>query len=126
MRRQKILVRRLWRNALWAIGVITLALVTGMAGYAAFGSMGAAQAFANAAMILSGMGPLDRLDGTAGLIFEGIYALVCGLLFLAVAGFALAPALHHVLRDFHLEDEEHQKSSASGEQVKSPAKRKMR
>jgi hypothetical protein len=38
-------------------------------------------------------------------MFEGLYALICGFLFFAIAGFALAPALHHVLRTFHLEDE---------------------
>ncbi|NJM29281.1 MAG: hypothetical protein HC855_03395 [Rhizobiales bacterium] len=67
--------------------------------------MGLAQAFANAAMILSGMGPLDKLESPGGMVFEGIYALVCGLLFFAVAGLILAPALHRVLHRFHLEDE---------------------
>ena len=107
----RVMFVRLWRNMLWALAVIAIALAVGMAGYAWFGRMGLAQSFANAAMILSGMGPLDKLDSQGGLLFEGFYALVCGLLFFAVAGFALAPALHHALRRFHLEDEENRKSS---------------
>lgn len=106
MNRRKVLVGRLWRNALWALGIIAVALAVGMAGYSYFGAQGFSKSFANAAMILSGMGPLDQMQTPPGELFEGIYALASGLLFFAVAGFALAPALHHVLRGFHLEDEE--------------------
>lgn len=109
IRRRKLLVR-LWRNAVWAGAIIAAALVVGMIGYHSFGTnMDWVTAFANAAMILSGMGPLQQLDSSSGKLFEGAYALVSGLLFFAVAGFALAPALHHILRTFHLEDEETKK-----------------
>jgi hypothetical protein len=110
---RRMLARRLGRNALWSLAIVLVSLAIGMAGYAWFGKMGAAAAFANAAMILSGMGPLTALEGTGGLLFEGVYALVSGLLFFAVAGFALAPALHHALRRFHLEDEETTRRSRS-------------
>jgi hypothetical protein len=109
MIRRRKLAQRLTRNAFWALTVIIVALVVGMAGYSYFGSMDIVRAFTNAAMILSGMGPLDQMPTKPGEIFEGIYALVSGLLFFAVAGFALAPALHHVLRSFHLEDEDAKK-----------------
>jgi hypothetical protein len=103
--RSRRLVHRAGRNGLWALVIIAVALGAGMAGYAELGDMGPAQSFANAAMILSGMGPLDKLNTTTGLIFEGVYALVCGLLFFAIAGLVLAPSLHAMLRRFHLEDE---------------------
>lgn len=104
---------RLWRNAGWALGIIAVALAVGMAGYMTLGHMDAVSAFANSAMILSGMGPLDldAMSSFSAKLFEGFYALLSGLLFFAVAGFALAPALHHILRKFHLEDEEAKKSS---------------
>ena len=102
---RKVFAARMWRNNLWALLIVAAALAVGMAGYGFLGPMPATRAFANAAMILSGMGPLDQLQSENGLIFEGIYALVCGLLFFAVAGLALAPALHRLLRRFHLEDE---------------------
>jgi hypothetical protein len=111
MIRRRKLVQRLTRNALWATCIIAVALAVGMAGYMWLGHMDVVSAFANAAMILSGMGPLDltAMDSAPAKIFEGVYALVSGLLFFAVAGFALAPALHHVLRSFHLEDEDAKK-----------------
>jgi hypothetical protein len=106
MNRRMMLARRLWRNAMWSLVVIVVALLAGMIGYVTFGdNITWQQAFADAAMILAGEGPLDALKTSSGNIFEGLYALVCGFLFFAVAGFALAPALHHVLRSFHLEDE---------------------
>jgi membrane protein YdbS with pleckstrin-like domain len=111
MTRQKlasktVLAARLGRNISIGLFIVLMALIIGMLGYAWFGSMGFAQAFANAAMILSGMGPLDKLDTAPGQIFEGIYALVCGLLFLAIAGLVLAPLLHRMLHRFHIEDTE--------------------
>jgi hypothetical protein len=99
-----VLAGRLWRNGLWGLLVIVVALGVGMAGYSFFGGMGMAKAFANAAMILSGMGPLDKLETAGGLYFEGVYALVSGLIFFAVAGLVLAPLLHRVLHRFHIED----------------------
>lgn len=111
MIRQKRLQQRLLRNATWSLGVIVIALAIGITGYMSLGHMDAVSAFANSAMILSGMGPLDltAMDSTAAKLFEGFYALFSGLLFFAVAGFALAPALHHILRSFHLEDEDAKK-----------------
>jgi sterol desaturase/sphingolipid hydroxylase (fatty acid hydroxylase superfamily) len=111
MTRQKlasktVLVARFGRNVGIGLIIVVLALVIGMAGYAWFGAMGWTQAFANAAMILSGMGPLDKLETPGGQIFEGIYALVCGLLFFAIAGLILAPLLHRMLHRFHIEDTE--------------------
>lgn len=102
----QVFAGRIGRGALWGLGIITVALAAGMAGYMYFGPMGAAAAFANAAMILSGMGPLDKLSGTGGLLFEGFYALVCGLVFFAVAGLVLAPLFHRMLLRFHIEDAE--------------------
>ncbi len=99
-----VFAARIWSNAIWAAGIVVGALIVGDIGYMYYGSMGPAQAFANAAMILSGMGPLDKMDTTAGFLFEGIYALVCGLLFFAVAGLILAPMFHRLLHRFHLED----------------------
>ena len=95
---------RLGRTAFWAVAVIGLWEMAGMAGYMGFESMSAVDAFLNAAMILSGMGPLDKLSTAGGYYFEGIYALVCGLVFFAVAGLVLAPMLHRLLHRFHLED----------------------
>jgi len=60
-------------------------------------------AFLNSAMLLGGMGPVDRLRTTPGKWLAGLYALFAGIVFLVFTGVMLAPVLHHVLERFHLE-----------------------
>ncbi len=108
---RRVLIARLFANAGWAAIMIGIALIVGMIGYVYFGdNISWPAAFADAAMILSGEGPLDQMKTSPGHVFEGVYALICGFLFFAIAGYALSPALHHVLRTFHLEDEARQAS----------------
>jgi hypothetical protein len=110
-RRQKLapddlFQRRLLRNGLWSAGVVTIALAVGITGYMSLEGMGFVDAFVNAAMILSGMGPMGVLTHDSAKIFAGIYALVSGLLIFAVAGVALAPVFHRMMHRFHLQDDE--------------------
>lgn len=74
-----------------------------MAGYHVFEGMGWVDAFTNAAMILSGMGPANPLQTTAGKIFAGVYALFSGLAFISAAGVVFAPIFHRFLHKFHLD-----------------------
>ena len=98
--------KRLRRNALWALGVIVASMAVGMVGYMGFECMGLIDAFANAAMILSGMGPLTPLQSEGGKIFAGLYAIASGLLLFAIAGIILAPVYHRILHRFHVEDQD--------------------
>ena len=96
---------RLLVNGMWALGVVVAAMIIGMTGYIGFEQMSVVDAFVNAAMILSGMGPMTPLATDAGKIFAGIYAIFCGLLIFAVAGLILAPVFHRVLHKFHVSDD---------------------
>ncbi len=100
----KVFSRRLLHHGLYALGVIVVAQAIGMAGYMGFESMGFIDAFVNVAMILSGMGPMTPLLTDAGKIFAGFYALVSGVLILGVAGLIMAPVLHRLLHNFHVDD----------------------
>ena len=60
----------------------------------------------NAAMILSGMGPLNPLQTQGGKLFAGAYALFSGLVFITVMVVILAPVFHRFLHKFHIEEEE--------------------
>lgn len=94
---------RLARHAWFGVLIVTVALVIGMAGYHAFEHMGWIDAFANASMILSGMGPLAPIQTTAGKLFAGCYALFSGVAFLTSVGVIFAPVVHRALHKFHLE-----------------------
>jgi hypothetical protein len=78
-------------------------LLIGMAGYAYFEGMSFVDAYMNAAMILSGMGPTGELKTIGGKIFAGSYAIFSGLFIVIATGFVLAPIFHRVLHRFHVE-----------------------
>src|SRR5262245_15342259 len=95
---------RLLQSFLLAVLVIGLSLGAGMWGYAHFEDMRAIDAFLNAAMILSGMGPADQLKTDAGKLFAGCYALYSGLVIVLASGIVLAPIVHRILHRFHVDD----------------------
>jgi hypothetical protein len=97
--------RRVARTTTLATGAVAVALGIGMVGYRATEHMGWIDAFANAAMILSGMGPLGTLQTGAGKIFAGCYALFSGLAFITLVGVVLAPFIHRAFHRFHLADD---------------------
>jgi hypothetical protein len=100
--RPKFARRMLIAIALWTI--LTVAgLAIGIAGYAGFEGMSLVDAYVNAAMILSGMGPLGELKTTGGKIFAGTYAILSGLIIVIATGVVLAPIFHRVLHCFHVE-----------------------
>src|SRR5256885_14795361 len=109
-RRQPLLSRRrladrmLKAIGLWCI-LAVVGLAIGMAGYASLEGMSLADSYVNAAMILSGMGPMGELKTTAGKIFAGSYAIFSGLLLVIATGFVLAPIFHRVLHHFHVESQ---------------------
>ena len=74
-----------------------------MVGYHLFEKMSWLDAFANAAMILSGMGPLAPVQTAAGKLFAGCYALFSGLAFITSVGVVFAPMFHRFIHNFHLE-----------------------
>ncbi len=93
---------RLARSILIGLLFITIALCIGMFGYHGFEKMSWVDAFGNAAMILSGMGPLTPLYTNPGKIFAGFYALFSGLIFILIIGIVLAPIIHRLFHRFHL------------------------
>ena len=78
--------------------------VMGSAGYAYFGELGWVDALLNAAMILTGMGPVDRMVTTSGKLFAAFYALYSGIAFLSMMAIIIAPILHRFLHRLHLEE----------------------
>jgi TRAP-type C4-dicarboxylate transport system permease small subunit len=97
---------RLSRNFLSALVLVGGSLAIGMFGYHGFESLGWTDSFLNAAMLLSGMGPLESPQTEAGKLFAGIYALYSGLAVLAIASLMLAPLVHRLLHRFHAEDDD--------------------
>lgn len=104
-----VFLQRLGRNVLVAVLAYGVSLIVGMAGYAVFEGMSWVEAYDNAAMILSGMGPYRESASLGGKIFAGTYALYCGFLIAGATGLILAPIFHRVLHSFHVEDGDEEK-----------------
>jgi hypothetical protein len=94
---------RLARSAGLALCIVVASLGLGMAGYHCLEKLPWLDAFVNAAMILSGMGPVGELKTAPGKLFAGCYALFSGLAFLTAVGVVFAPVFHRFLHKFHLE-----------------------
>jgi hypothetical protein len=97
---------RMVGNIVFALVIIGIALVGGMAGYHFLEGLNWIDAFLNASMILGGMGPVAQISTDAGKIFAGSYALFAGLLFVLLSGVVLAPVLHRVLHAIHVDDDD--------------------
>lgn len=85
-------------------------LLIGMALYHWLEQLPWSDAFLNSAMLLGGMGPIDRVSTTAGKWLIGAYALFAGLVFIVTAGIMLGPVVHAVLHRFHIEQGQSQDS----------------
>lgn len=105
LNRRKFIIR-LIRNLCIGIALIVIALGIGMAGYHHFENLNWIDSFANASMILSGMGPFGELKTDAGKIFAGFYALFSGLAFILIIGIIFAPAVHRFIHKFHIETDD--------------------
>jgi hypothetical protein len=103
---QQVYLRRLGRNLALALAMIAASLAAGMAGYAYFENLNVIDAFLNAAMILSGMGPVAVMQSPGGKIFAGLYAIYSGVFIIATTAVILAPIIHRLLHNFHLTDED--------------------
>lgn len=103
---RKFFFKRLLRSFLAACLLIGVSLFIGMAGYHHFEGMSWIDAFANASMILSGMGPLTELKTWGGKLFAGLYALYSGLVLIVAAAVLFAPIIHRMFHRFHIEADE--------------------
>jgi hypothetical protein len=99
-------VARMLRSLAAATLVVVASLAMGTAGYHYLGSLTWIDALLNAAMILTGMGPVNPLVSVAGKLFATFYALYSGIVFLAATAILLAPVIHRMMHKFHVPDEE--------------------
>ena len=108
---QKLIPRRrfllrLFANLCYVLALVGLSLLIGMGGYHHFEGLSWLDSFENAAMILSGMGPVNTLTDTNAKLFAGFYAIYSGIAVIASSGLLLAPLLHRVIHSLHAADEQ--------------------
>jgi len=96
---------RLARSGGITAAIVVASLAMGSAGYHFTAGLPWIDALLNAAMILTGMGPVDPMRSTAGKLFATFYALYSGVAFLSMMAVLVAPVVHRFLHRFHVEEE---------------------
>ena len=91
-----------------ALLIVAASLLMGSVGYHHFANLSWIDALLNAAMILTGMGPVDVMTTTGGKLFATLYALYSGVAFLTIMAVVLAPLVHRLLHKFHLDEDDEQ------------------
>ena len=97
---------RLARFAGGSLAIVFGSLALGAAGYHGLGGLPWIDALLNAAMILTGMGPVDHMQTDAAKLFSAGYALFSGVAFITMVGVLFAPVVHRFFHRFHLEVDE--------------------
>jgi hypothetical protein len=94
-------LRRLAASVSIGLALIAVSLLVGMAGYHWLVALSWVDAYENAAMILSGMGPVATPETWGGKVFAGTYALYSGIAVLATTAVMFAPVIHRFLHYLH-------------------------
>jgi len=102
LKSRKDFVSRQLKYLAFALIILVVSLGIGTAGYHLLGNIKWLDAFLNASMILTGMGPVDKMETDGGKLFSALYALFSGVAFLTFVGVLFAPVYHRFLHKFHL------------------------
>ena len=62
-------------------------------------------------MILTGMGPVDRLTTDSAKIFASAYSIFSGVAFLSTVAIFFSPIAHRLLHILHVEDDDESESN---------------
>lgn len=89
-------------NIIAAFVLISFSLTVGTLGYHHYADMTWVDAFANAAMMVTSMGPLDPLNGEGARLFGAFFALYAGFALAATTGLIIAPLLHQFVNRLHI------------------------
>lgn len=99
----KAFVARALRHLGVGLGLVACADGIGTFGYHCIAGQRWDDAFLNASMILAGMGQVGDVHGTPAKVFAAIYALFCGLVFVAFMAVVLGPWVHRLIHRVHLD-----------------------
>ena len=97
-------LKRQLRFFLYATCLLTFSLGIGIVGYHQLAGLQWIDAFYNAAMILTGMGPVNEMPTNGAKVFGGFYALFSGVVFLSTVAVMFAPVIHRFFHLMHLDD----------------------
>lgn len=85
---KKAFYRRVLYNFFISVFILFSCILIGVLGYHYLAEAAWIDAFHNACMLLSGMGPVITIEKNGGKIFSAFYALFSGIVFVTTMGFS--------------------------------------
>lgn len=95
------------RNLIIGFSALVVILMVGMLGYHHFEHADLLDSYANAAMIVSGVGTLNNPQTSEGKLFIATYSILGGASFLLVVAVVFASIFHWLFRQVKVEDREY-------------------
>ena len=102
----KSFINRVFYYLLFSLSIILFSLGIGTLGYYYFGQISWIDAFYNASMILTGMGPVNIMTTVSAKLFSSFYALFSGIAFLSTVAVIFSPIAHRLMHMFHIQENE--------------------
>ncbi len=100
---KKAFIVRQLKHLLGSIIFIFAWIGLGTIGYHYLGELEWVDAFVDASMIGSGMGPVNPLHTNTGKIFASLYAIFSGIVFITNIGILFTPIAHKIFKKMDLE-----------------------
>lgn len=101
---KKKFAQRLAWYSLLCLSMVFVSLAIGIFGYHYFGKLSWIDSFYNASMILTGMGPVNKLQTETAKLFSSFYALFSGIAFLTTVAIFVSPIAHRIMTLLHFKD----------------------
>ena len=98
----RLFLRRMAIYVTIAAGINLIFLGIGTLGFHSLEPLDWMGSALNAAMIMTGNGPIVAMHTAGGRAFQLCYALMGGIVFVLVASVILGPVIHRILHAFHL------------------------
>jgi len=100
----KKFAKRVLKYTIFSMQLLAISLGIGIAGYHYIGALDWVDSIYNAAMILTGMGPVNEMCTDAAKLFASVYAIFSGVIFLSTVAIFFAPFAHRLMHLLHIEE----------------------
>ncbi len=98
-----------------SLGLILISLSIGVLGYHKIADLSWIDSIYNAALILTGMGPVNPMVSDDAKLFASGYALFSGIVFLSTVAIFFSPIAHRLLHLLHVEPDNDDENNNAGE-----------
>lgn len=103
----KFFFKHFTRNLIFGIAAAIVILLIGIFGLRHFEGSNWVDAYANSAMIISGVGMLTTPITQQGKLFAATFSIIGGGAFLLIIAVVFAPIFHWLIQRMKIEDREH-------------------